>query len=53
MLDRSRHMLVTEISMARGIGEAAADYLLQRYLGKAGLKLPVCTVHHFLHASGD
>lgn len=40
MLDRSRHMLVTEISMARGISESAAVDLLQKYLGKAGLELP-------------
>jgi CarD family transcriptional regulator len=40
MLDRSRHMLVTEISIARGIGEPDAVGLLQKYLGKAGLTLP-------------
>ena len=40
MLDRSRHMLVTEISIARGIREPEAIVLLQRYLGKAGLTLP-------------
>ena len=40
MLDRSRHMLVTEISIARGIGEPEAVALLQRYLDKAGLTLP-------------
>jgi CarD family transcriptional regulator len=40
MLDRSRHMLVTEISIARGIGEPEAVALLQKYLNKAGLTLP-------------
>jgi CarD family transcriptional regulator, regulator of rRNA transcription len=40
MLDRSRHMLVAEISAARGIGEAEAIALLQKSLGKAGLGLP-------------
>jgi CarD family transcriptional regulator len=40
MLDRSRHMLITEISIARGIGEPGAVALLQRYLDKAGLTLP-------------
>jgi CarD family transcriptional regulator len=40
MLDRSRHMLVTEISTARRIGEQDAVALLQSYLDKAGLTLP-------------
>ena len=40
MLDRSRHMLVTEISIARAIGDAEATALLQKYLGKAMLELP-------------
>ena len=40
MLDRSRHMLVTEISLARGIPEPAAVALLQKFLDKAGLTLP-------------
>jgi CarD family transcriptional regulator len=40
MLDRSRHMLVTEISIARGIAEPEAVALLQKYLDKAGLTLP-------------
>lgn len=40
MLDRSRHMLVTEISIARRIPEEEAVALLQRYLDKAGLTLP-------------
>ena len=40
MMERSRHMLVTEISTARGIVEPEAAALLQKYLGKAGLTLP-------------
>lgn len=40
MLDRARHMLVTEISIARGIGETEAGTLLQKHLEKAALALP-------------
>jgi len=40
MLDRSRHMLVTELSIARGIGDTEATALLQKYLDKAALSLP-------------
>lgn len=40
MLDRARHMLVTEISIVRHIGEAEATALLQKYLDKAALTLP-------------
>jgi CarD family transcriptional regulator len=40
MLDRSRHMLVTEISIARRIREPESADLLQSYLEKAGLNLP-------------
>src|SRR5215470_7641202 len=40
MLDRARHMLVSEVSIARGVPEITAENLLQRSLGKAGLKLP-------------
>jgi CarD family transcriptional regulator len=40
MLDRSRHMLVAELAIARGIGEADATALLQKYLDKANLTLP-------------
>jgi CarD family transcriptional regulator len=40
MMERSRHMLVTEISTARRIGEPEAGVLLQKYLVKAGLTLP-------------
>jgi len=40
MLERARHMLVSEISIARGIPEISATSVLQRALGKAGLTLP-------------
>ena len=40
MLDRARHMLVSEISIARGIPDVTAIAVLQRALGKAGLALP-------------
>ena len=40
MLDRARHMLVSEISISRGIPDITATNVLQRALGKAGLVLP-------------
>ena len=40
MLDRARHMLVTEISIARGISDQEAVVVLQKALGKAQLSLP-------------
>jgi CarD family transcriptional regulator len=40
MLDRARHMLITEISIARGLQEFEAEDLLQRSLAKAALALP-------------
>lgn len=40
MLDRSRHMLVSEISIARGVPEIHSTAMLQRALAKAGLTLP-------------
>ncbi len=40
MLDRARHMLVTELSIVRGICESEAATLLQRSLAKTGLTLP-------------
>src|SRR6516162_3476389 len=40
MLDRARHMLVSEISIARGVPEITAESFLQRSLSKAGLRLP-------------
>ncbi|MGA2596536.1 MAG: CarD family transcriptional regulator [Bryobacteraceae bacterium] len=40
MLDRARHMLVTELSISRGLQELEAVDLLQRTLSKASLGLP-------------
>jgi CarD family transcriptional regulator len=40
MLDRARHMLVSEISISRSVPEISAVSVLQRALGKAGLLLP-------------
>jgi CarD family transcriptional regulator len=40
MLDRARHMLVSEISIARGVPEIHAVVLMQRALAKCGLSLP-------------
>jgi CarD family transcriptional regulator len=40
MLDRARHMLVSEISIARSVPEVTAAMLMQRSLTKAGLQLP-------------
>ncbi len=40
MLDRARHMLVSEISIARGVPDIHAVGMLQRSLAKAGLTLP-------------
>ena len=40
MLDRARHMLVSEISIARNVPEIHAVGLMQRALAKAGLVLP-------------
>jgi len=40
MLDRARHMLITEISIARSLDEIEAEDLLQRALAKAALALP-------------
>ncbi len=40
MLDRARHMLLAEISIARNVAEIQAAAMLQRALGKAGLTLP-------------
>jgi CarD family transcriptional regulator len=41
MLDRARHMLVTEVSICRAVGEAGAIDLLQKALAKASLSLPL------------
>jgi CarD family transcriptional regulator len=40
MLDRARHMLVSEISIARNAPEIHAAAIMQRALGKAGLAFP-------------
>ena len=40
MLDRARHMLITELSISRGMNELDAVDLLQRTLSKASLCLP-------------
>jgi CarD family transcriptional regulator len=40
MLDRARHMLVSEISIVRNVPEIYAVNMLQRALAKAGLALP-------------
>lgn len=40
MLDRSRHMLVSEVSIARGVDQEAATAVLQKSLSKAALRLP-------------
>lgn len=41
MLQRARHMLLTEVSIARGVDESAAYNILQGALTKAALLLPV------------
>ncbi|HLI83888.1 MAG TPA: CarD family transcriptional regulator [Bryobacteraceae bacterium] len=40
MLDRARHMLLSEISISRNVPELHAISMLQRSLAKAGLPLP-------------
>jgi CarD family transcriptional regulator len=40
MLDRARHMLISEVSTARNTPEIHAAAILQRSLSKAGLPLP-------------
>jgi CarD family transcriptional regulator len=40
MLDRARHMLLSEISISRNVPEITALSVLQRSLAKAGLPLP-------------
>ena len=40
MLDRARHMLITELSTSRGFNEAEAAEFLERALTKAQLHLP-------------
>jgi CarD family transcriptional regulator, regulator of rRNA transcription len=40
MLDRARHMLITEFSTSRGLNEAESADMLEKALNKAQLKLP-------------
>ena len=40
MLDRARHMLITELSISRGLDETSAAVLLDQALAKAQLHLP-------------
>ena len=40
MLDRARHMLITELSTSRGMAEAEAALVLEKALVKAQLHLP-------------
>ena len=40
MLDRARHMLVSEISISRGLRESDTMQLLGKALAKASLHLP-------------
>jgi CarD family transcriptional regulator len=40
MLDRARHMLVSEISISRNVPDIHAVSMLQRAVAKAGLSLP-------------
>jgi len=40
MLDRARHMLVSEVSTSRNVPDVHATALLQRALAKASLSLP-------------
>jgi len=41
MLDRARHMLITELSISRGLRELDVVDLIQKALAKASLSLPV------------
>jgi CarD family transcriptional regulator len=41
MLQRARHMLLTEVSISRGVNETEAFEVLERALVKASLTLPV------------
>lgn len=40
MLERSRQMLITEVSVSRGVSEAGAIELLQKALAKSALPMP-------------
>ncbi len=43
MLERARHMLVSEISISRNVPDVHAAGMLQRALAKAGLTLPAAS----------
>jgi CarD family transcriptional regulator len=43
MLDRARHMLVSEISISRNVSDIHAVTVLQRAIAKAGLVLPAAS----------
>jgi CarD family transcriptional regulator len=40
MMDRARHMLITEFSTSRGLKPVEATDMLEKALGKAQLHLP-------------
>jgi hypothetical protein len=40
MLDRARHMVITELSTSRGLPEVEAAQILDQALAKARLHLP-------------
>ena len=40
MLDRSRHLLVSELAIAKGVRESEAEMLIERALNKADLNMP-------------
>jgi CarD family transcriptional regulator len=40
MLDRARHMLITELSISRGLRECEVVELIEKALAKASLTLP-------------
>jgi CarD family transcriptional regulator len=40
MLDRARHMLMTELSISRGLSVTEAQDMLERALAKASLRMP-------------
>ena len=40
MLDRSRHLLVSELAIAKGVGESEAEALIEKALNKSDLRMP-------------
>jgi len=40
MLDRSRHLLVSELAIAKGVRELEAEALIEKALNKADLRMP-------------